>query len=852
KEIVAAVIANVVAHVGNLAKQGRVLRLGFLPIGEWTCDGDVAGFKFLAEFYAQIKLQRTIRTVKMGVSDNGDVESPQESLSHNYEKEHQDLPRPRSSKAGSSPPVASMQLERHVSVVPSVRTTDFPSRSESSVSRSQANTRNSSRTPSTPSNRLQRTLTDDQSEAAISSRGALSLARVGSSSGRTSTKSTTRHNSQVSTKVIANKHRRSISGNESIVSSAGSRTRPSSKSSTKTREAWIEPSPENEAVVQRVKAKLMERCGQNGLNSLNQVLRLMDSSGDGKLSTKELKFGLRDIGIELTPSELLHVTIAFDRNEDGKIDLDEFLAALQGAPLNEKRRDLILKAFTLMDPNRSGVVSMDALRENYDVSLFPSVRAKKKSKQQALEEFLRQWEDRAAVENNDGITLDAFINYYHNISAFILDDSDFELLMRQTWHVSPSEDKESGSDQGNQRPTTSSQHSSSSRQSVISEAHRSTRTHEAKKMNSLNAEEMKNEKDQDLVETDWKYIKSLLIPAVYAPTSKPMTLDDMSRKLGANRVWGDGSEVMQGKVFAHALTLLDKQLTPKNALLLSHRVASYVTDGRNTAADGSIRLADFHCWLLSTQLRASISTSPMTESNSTNTVIDRRVAQSSGSNTATHSTVDAAALSHIGLNGLQRSLRLIDANGDKRLTKDELKAGLRKFGVDVSFHELDYLFTFFDADRSGCVSVDEFLVGMRGEMSPRRLAFVTMAFDLLDKDGDGVVTLQELTLAYDTPKHPDVINGKLAAQDALRLFAAQWESEKERDGVITKLEFEEYYQNLSASIDSDEYFELMMRNAWHISGGEGACANSTNRRVLVTKSDNMQTVEEVKNDLGIR
>uniref|UniRef100_K3WZJ0 CCDC81 HU domain-containing protein n=1 Tax=Globisporangium ultimum (strain ATCC 200006 / CBS 805.95 / DAOM BR144) TaxID=431595 RepID=K3WZJ0_GLOUD len=102
KEIVAAVIANVVAHVGNLAKQGRVLRLGFLPIGEWTCDGDVAGFKFLAEFYAQIKLQRTIRTVKMGVSDNGDVESPQESLSHNYEKEHQDLPRPRSSKAAGT------------------------------------------------------------------------------------------------------------------------------------------------------------------------------------------------------------------------------------------------------------------------------------------------------------------------------------------------------------------------------------------------------------------------------------------------------------------------------------------------------------------------------------------------------------------------------------------------------------------------------------------------------------------------------------------------------------------------------------------------------------------------------
>ena len=37
-----------------------------------------------------------------------------------------------------------------------------------------------------------------------------------------------------------------------------------------------------------------------------------------------------------------------------------------------------------------------------------------------------------------------------------------------------------------------------------------------------------------------------------------------------------------------------------------------------------------------------------------------------------------------------------------------------------------------------------------------------------------------------------------------------------------------------------------------MSGGEGAAANTTNRRVLVTHRDGRQTVEEIKNDLGIR
>jgi hypothetical protein len=68
----------------------------------------------------------------------------------------------------------------------------------------------------------------------------------------------------------------------------------------------------------------------------------------------------------------------------------------------------------------------------------------------------------------------------------------------------------------------------------------------------------------------------------------------------------------------------------------------------------------------------------------------------------------------------------------------------------------------------------------------------------------------------------------------------------EKDGKVTPVEFCQYYGNVSSSIDSDDYFELMIRNAWHISGGEGWCANSSCRRVLVTHKDGRQTVEEIK------
>lgn len=75
-----------------------------------------------------------------------------------------------------------------------------------------------------------------------------------------------------------------------------------------------------------------------------------------------------------------------------------------------------------------------------------------------------------------------------------------------------------------------------------------------------------------------------------------------------------------------------------------------------------------------------------------------------------------------------------------------------------------------------------------------------------------------------------------------------WETHK-RDQIVTIEEFEDYYKDMSASIDSDDYFELMIRNAWHIAGGEGQTANTSIKRVLKTNADGSQEVVMVENDL---
>ena len=136
-------------------------------------------------------------------------------------------------------------------------------------------------------------------------------------------------------------------------------------------------------------------------------------------------------------------------------------------------------------------------------------------------------------------------------------------------------------------------------------------------------------------------------------------------------------------------------------------------------------------------------------------------------------------------------------------------------------------------------------------MSDRRKALVQQAFNILDTDRSGYITVDEMLEKYDFSFHPEVKTGKKTVQQAMREFMCQWD-DKDGDGTVSYDEFEDYYKGLSASIDGDDYFELMMRNAWRISGGTGAAANTANRRVLVTNRDGTQSVQTVNNELGMR
>lgn len=164
----------------------------------------------------------------------------------------------------------------------------------------------------------------------------------------------------------------------------------------------------------------------------------------------------------------------------------------------------------------------------------------------------------------------------------------------------------------------------------------------------------------------------------------------------------------------------------------------------------------------------------------------------------------------------------MDDDNSKSLDIYEFTKAIKDFRINVPEADLQLLFNAFDRDRNGTVDYDEFVRGVRGPMNAFRKSLVAQAFGKLDSDKSGVIEINDIRGVYNGKNHPDVRAGKKTEEEILLEFLDTFEMHHNvvgnvvGDHVITKEEFEEYYNNVSASIDNDEYFQLMMVNSWKL------------------------------------
>merc|ERR1711964_619210 len=104
----------------------------------------------------------------------------------------------------------------------------------------------------------------------------------------------------------------------------------------------------------------------------------------------------------------------------------------------------------------------------------------------------------------------------------------------------------------------------------------------------------------------------------------------------------------------------------------------------------------------------------------------------------------ASQLPESDIKNLKDLFTELDANGDGLLTREELKDGLQRVMVKDVPSDLQEIISSVDCDGSGVVDYTEFLAAAVDKRVLIQEDICWQAFRVLDKDGNGKVSKQEL------------------------------------------------------------------------------------------------------------
>uniref|UniRef100_H3GC98 EF-hand domain-containing protein n=1 Tax=Phytophthora ramorum TaxID=164328 RepID=H3GC98_PHYRM len=197
----------------------------------------------------------------------------------------------------------------------------------------------------------------------------------------------------------------------------------------------------------------------------------------------------------------------------------------------------------------------------------------------------------------------------------------------------------------------------------------------------------------------------------------------------------------------------------------------------------------------------------------------------------------------------------VDDLNDGNVGFHDFVRALKSSGVHVTGRDAQSLFYHFDSNHDGTMSVTEFLTGVREPMNARRQLVVRMAFDALDGSGNGELDAAVIATAFDARRLPEVTTGRKTECEAHAEFLDTFGlvTERQRQRRVNFDVWERYYINMSAAIDEDEQFELMVRSAWHVrssNGGQvtaagGRAASADGIRVTQRQDPGRSSLHEV-------
>jgi Ca2+-binding EF-hand superfamily protein len=179
-----------------------------------------------------------------------------------------------------------------------------------------------------------------------------------------------------------------------------------------------------------------------------------------------------------------------------------------------------------------------------------------------------------------------------------------------------------------------------------------------------------------------------------------------------------------------------------------------------------------------------------------------------------------------GIFSMRRTFMLYDDDKSCNLNMKQFDKFIRDFRINITEKEKNDIFKQFDKNNSGVMNYKDLINDLIGTMNNFRVKIVEKVFNKLDKEKNGNVPFETIINVYSPFKHPQVLSGERNSEEVLCRFIDLFDyhfnllNQDKTNEEVTKDEFIEFYNYISASFDDDKYFENLMSRVWELKGTE--------------------------------
>jgi hypothetical protein len=172
---------------------------------------------------------------------------------------------------------------------------------------------------------------------------------------------------------------------------------------------------------------------------------------------------------------------------------------------------------------------------------------------------------------------------------------------------------------------------------------------------------------------------------------------------------------------------------------------------------------------------------------------------------------------------IQRMLYIYDKNQSGEIPFDKLCDIFEIYNINITKEEIFEFFEIIDKEHKGFIKYNDLILILINDINTNRRILIQYLFDKLRKRKEFVI-LNDIKKCFNPDSHPDVIEKNKSREeiafdffDSLEVFREyniNLKNENIINGVMSYKDFENYFKEISLSINDDKLFEYIIKYCW--------------------------------------